>query len=101
MRKIQSGIVCFLLLSGSVSALKADSLFDFENVPLGTPTQFSDTNNGLTATFTSFNPAGTATPGAFIVWNNPFNQQVGSGLNLYENDATPPYNATGQQAIFN
>jgi hypothetical protein len=39
------------------------ALFDFESVPLGTPTPFSTTQGGITATFTS--PGGD--PGGFAV----------------------------------
>jgi len=56
-------VLCVLvLLVWTAGAARADSLFDFNSVPLGTLTTFSATNNGLTATFSS-----PADPGGFVV----------------------------------
>jgi len=55
-----------VLLVWTAGVARADSTFDFNSVPLGTPpgtaTAFSATNNGLTATFSS-----SADPGGFVV----------------------------------
>lgn len=60
---VAAGIV-FSLALATPSALLADSAaYTFESVPTGTLTPFSDTNNGITATFTSDN----GDPGAFGV----------------------------------
>ncbi len=51
-----------ILLFFSSTALFADTLFISGSVPPGTTTPFSETNNGLTATFSS-----PADPGGFII----------------------------------
>ena len=51
-----------VLLVWTAGVARADSLFDFNSVPVGTATTFSATNNGLTATFSS-----PADPGGFVV----------------------------------
>src|SRR5690348_18471155 len=98
MRNITKGIVSLLLIAGLVPALKADSIFDFSGDAVGTPTPFSDTNNGLTASYSSFNGA-TPTPNGFIVFTNPF-VNFGGGNNLYENDQIAPFPA-GQTSYTN
>lgn len=89
MRNIAKGIVSLLLITGVVPVLNADSIFDFSGDAVGTPTPFSDTNNGLTASYSSLNGA-TPTPNGFIVYTNPF-VNFGGGNNLYENDQIPPF----------
>jgi hypothetical protein len=58
-------LVVLLLLSST--ALFADSLFISGSVPPGTNTTFSETNNGLTATFSS-----PADPGGFVITGSFF-----------------------------
>lgn len=100
MGNVARGIVSLLVLAGSFSALQADSIFDFSadtpvaypgtplptTTPPGTQTTFTDTNNGISATFSSATAAGVNTPSGFIVQN--YNTFVNfSGPNsLYEND---------------
>jgi PEP-CTERM motif-containing protein len=56
-------VLCVLvLLVWTAGVTRADSLFDFNSVAVGTATTFSATNNGLTATFSS-----PAVPGGFVV----------------------------------
>ena len=56
-------VLCVLvLLVWTAGVARADSLFDFNSVPVGTATTFSATNNGLTATFSS-----PAVPVGFVV----------------------------------
>jgi hypothetical protein len=89
MRNITRGIVSLLLITGLVPVLNADSIFNFDADALNTPVPFSDTNNGLTASFSAFDTNGPG-PSAFIVFNNGF-VNFGGGNNLYENDQIPPF----------
>jgi hypothetical protein len=83
MRELFTGIVGVILLAGSAAVVRADSIFNFDNIPDSTTTAFSDTSNGVTATFTSNIADG------FIVQSaNQFQGFVG-GNNLYQQD--PPY----------
>jgi hypothetical protein len=89
MQNITKGIVSLLLIAGLVPVLKADSIFDFNGDAAGTVTPFSDSNNGLTASYSAFQGA-TPQPNGFIVWNNPF-INFGGGNNLYETAQVPGY----------
>jgi len=55
-----TGLALFFLLAG---VARADSSFTFESDPVGTATTFSNTNTGITATFSS-----PADPGGFQVY---------------------------------
>ncbi len=57
-------VIAFALLFVTVGVVRADSVFDFESDTANvTSTQFSNTQNGLTATFSS-----PADPGGFMVY---------------------------------
>ncbi len=104
MRSTTRGLVSLLVLGGSFSVLRADSIFDFSTdtpvqypgtplpttTPPGTQTTFTDTNNGISATFSSLTAGGANAPSGFIVQD--FNTFVNfSGSNsLYENDFITP-----------
>jgi hypothetical protein len=83
MRRFFSGILGVMLLAGSAAVVRADSIFNFDNIAAGTPTPFFDTNNGVTATFT-----GSISDGFIVQSANQFQGFVG-GNNLYQQD--PPY----------
>jgi hypothetical protein len=69
--------VLFLLalLLGTVGVARADSIFNFASDPVGTPTLFSNTNNGLTATFST-----SAGPGGFVIATSTFSTLTGNVL---------------------
>jgi len=69
--------VLFLLalLLGTVGVARADSVFNFASDPLTTPTLFSNTNNGLTATFST-----SADPGGFVIATSTFSTLTGNVL---------------------
>jgi hypothetical protein len=83
MRKISTGILGLLLAAGVASTVRADSLFDFESVPVNTLTTFTTTDpaSSVSATFRSF-VNGTDTPGLFVVGPDP--DGIGSGNRLIE-----------------
>src|SRR5689334_1771841 len=83
MGRISRGILGLLLAAAVVSTVRADSLFDFENVPVNTATTFTTTDpaSGVSATFRSFVNA-TDTPGLFTVGPDPAG--IGSGNRLIE-----------------
>lgn len=56
-------------------AANAATVFDFENIATGTSTAFTDTVNGLSATFTSG-----ADPGGFVVYPSIFETLTGNVL---------------------
>jgi hypothetical protein len=104
MRNFTTGFVCLLVLAGSASALRADSIFDFQGdtpvaypgvpapsvTPPGTQTTFTDTNNGIAATFTSAAAGGVNAPSGFIVQNFNTFQNFSGANSLYENDFIAP-----------
>ena len=104
MRNFTTGFVCLLVLAGSSSALRADSIFNFQTdtpvaypgtpapavTPPGTQTAFTDTNNGISATFTSATVGGVDAPSGFIVQNFNTFQNFSGANNLYENDFIAP-----------
>ena len=55
-------VLCAAMVLAIPVYCSASSVFNFDSVQFGTPTPFSDTNNGITATFSS-----TADPGGFEV----------------------------------
>jgi hypothetical protein len=63
------------LLLGTVGVARADSIFNFESNAVGTSTPFSDTNNGLTATFST-----SADPGGFVITTSFFLTLTGNVL---------------------
>lgn len=62
---VRLALACVIVFAATSCLLEADVVFDFENVPVGTATSFSDTVNGLSATFTS-----SGDPGGFHVLNS-------------------------------
>ncbi|MFZ0594449.1 MAG: PEP-CTERM sorting domain-containing protein [Bryobacteraceae bacterium] len=104
MGNVVRGFVSLLVVAGSASALRADSIFDFSTdtpvqypgtplpttTPPGTQTTFTNTNNGISATFSSLTASGVNAPSGFIVQN--YNTFVNfSGPNsLYESDFVTP-----------
>jgi len=80
MRRILTGVVCLLFVAGSTAVLKADAIFNFEDLVGGAMTPFTETNNGVTATFTS------SVAGAYDIDINP--EGIGSGLRLIQTDET-------------
>jgi hypothetical protein len=80
MKKILTGIFGLAFLIGSAGIAKADSIFNFEDIPRFTHDPFTETNNGVTATFT------TSDPGAFVVDVDPTG--IGSGLRLIQTNET-------------
>jgi hypothetical protein len=80
MRKMLAGIVGSIILAGSTAVLRADALYNFEDIPQDTRTTFLYTNNGVTATFSS------SIPGTYLVDVNP--DGVGSGQRLIQDAAT-------------
>jgi hypothetical protein len=65
----------FLAAAALCAAANATSVFNFDNDGLGTSTGFTDTNNGISATFTS-----TADPGSFVVYASMFDTLTGNVL---------------------
>jgi hypothetical protein len=76
---LKSGLLGLVLLTAAGSLGRAQqAVFDFENVPFGTATTFTDTVNGLSATFTS-NPDANGGLDGFVVDTisfPSFNQQA-------------------------
>jgi hypothetical protein len=68
-------ILPIVLLSGFSEAAKAASIFDFDADSIGRGTQFSDTSNGIPATFTS-----PGDPGGFGVQQSFFSGLTGNVL---------------------
>jgi hypothetical protein len=66
-RKLRSLFLGFAAILGAVASLHADSVFDFQGIAENTPTPITDTQNGVTATFTGLNASGTPTAGWFAV----------------------------------
>jgi hypothetical protein len=86
-------LVIFALLFVSLGVVRADSVFTFEsdtpydfgtNTP-GTATQFSNTNNGITATFST-----PTDPGGFDVYG-PFGFSTLTGNFLGTGQTAPPF----------
>lgn len=69
--------VVFLLVSmlGALGVARADSVFNFDSDAVGTATPFSDTNNGLTASFST-----AADPGGFVIATSFFKTLTGNVL---------------------
>lgn len=80
MRRIATGILTFVFVAGSAAVARADSIFGFEDLALGTSTAtpILETNNGVTASFT------TSIPGYFIVDTNP--DGIGTGQRLIQDE---------------
>jgi hypothetical protein len=57
------------------AAASADTIFNFDNDSLGTSTTFTDTVNGLSATFSS-----SADPGGFVIYASMFETLTGNVL---------------------
>jgi hypothetical protein len=63
--RISKGIFLLVLFIATVGIARADSVFTIESDPVGTTTTFSNTVNGLTATFST-----TSDPGGFEIYPN-------------------------------
>ena len=73
---IFSNTLKLLLATGAIcAAANASTIFNFDNDSLGTATNFTDTQNGLSATFSS-----TADPGGFVVYSSIFETLTGNVL---------------------
>lgn len=71
-----SKLILSLLAAGVLSgAAQASTIFNFDNDNLGTSTNFTDTVNGLSATFSS-----PADPGGFVVYASMFETLTGNVL---------------------
>ena len=57
-------VLCGVLAMASLSSARADVIFNFDAIPQNTFTEFSDTQGGITATFSSPND-----PGGAVVFN--------------------------------
>lgn len=86
MRKISTSFVCLLVITGSFSALKADSIFNFDDLQLGALTPLTETSNGVTATFSAVDGGGNPVASAYDVETNP--NGIGSGQRLIRTDAS-------------
>lgn len=68
--------LCVVLAAAALSAAaNASTVFNFDGDTLGTSTTFTDTVNGLSATFSS-----TADPGGFVVYQSMFETLTGNVL---------------------
>ncbi|MGA7412103.1 MAG: hypothetical protein WBW33_16630 [Bryobacteraceae bacterium] len=68
--------LCVVLAAAALSAAaNASTVFKFDGDTLGTSTTFTDTVNGLSATFSS-----TADPGGFVVYQSMFETLTGNVL---------------------
>ncbi len=65
----------FLATAALSIAANASTIFNFDNDSLGTTTNFTDTVNGLSATFSS-----TSDPGGFVVYASMFETLTGNVL---------------------
>ena len=72
---VLQAILWVVLLSGCSGAANAASIFDFDGDPIGLGTGFSDTSNGISATFTS-----PGDPGGFGVQQSLFSGLTGNVL---------------------
>jgi hypothetical protein len=66
-RRLRCLFFGFAAILGVGAPLRADSVFDFQGIAESTPTPITDTQNGVTATFTGLNPSGVPTAGWFAV----------------------------------
>jgi PEP-CTERM motif len=80
MRRILTGILSLVFVAGSAVMARADSIFNFEDLPLNTVTTFTETNSGVTATFTS------SIPGTFEISTDPTG--IGTGQRLIQTDTS-------------
>lgn len=86
MRRIATGILTFVFVAGSAAVVRADSIFNFEDLTLGTQAPFTETNNGVTATFSS------SLPNTFDIEADPAG--IGSGQRLIQIDTTTANNVS-------
>lgn len=82
-RSIATLVGLFTAVAGGIIPLHASSMFIDGDVPLGTPTPFSDSSNGLTALFSSSaDPGGFATSASFLSWGPEMLSSQGINLTL-------------------
>ena len=93
-------VLCGVLASAGFSSARADAIFDFDAVTQGTQTAFSDTQNGITANFSSSgDPGGFGVGPSFFappIANNVLlspgsNFETGSFIPLFATFDTPLY----------
>jgi hypothetical protein len=85
-RRIATGILTFVFVAGSAAVARADSIFNFDDLALGTQAPFTETNNGVTATFT------TSLPNTFDIETDPAG--IGSGQRLIQIDTATADNVS-------
>jgi hypothetical protein len=68
-------ITCGTLSLAASPVANADTIFNFDSDSVGTSTTFTDTSNGLSATFSS-----SADPGGFIIYASMFDTLTGNVL---------------------
>ena len=73
--KLKNTLRIFLACGAFCAAANASTTFNFDNDSLGTATNFTDTVNGLSATFSS-----SADPGGFVVYQSIFETLTGNVL---------------------
>lgn len=73
--KLKNTLRIFLACGAFCAAANASTIFNFDNDSLGTATNFTDTVNGLSATFSS-----SADPGGFVVYQSFFETLTGNVL---------------------
>lgn len=73
--KLNKSIKLFLAIALPCAAANATSIFNFDNDTLGTSTTFTNTNNGVSATFSS-----SGDPGGFVVYPTIFETLTGNVL---------------------
>lgn len=86
MRRIATVILTCAFVAGSAAVAQADSIFNFDDLALGTQAPFTETNNGVTATFTS------SLPNTFDIETDP--SGIGSGQRLIQIDTTTADNVS-------
>ena len=67
MQRLRCLFFGFAAILGVGASLRADTVFDFQNIAESTPTPITDTQNGIGATFTGLNASGVPTNGWFAV----------------------------------
>jgi hypothetical protein len=72
---IKNTLRLLLACAAACCAASASTVFNFDNDNLGTATNFTDTVNGLSATFSS-----AADPGGFVVYSSMFETLTGNVL---------------------
>jgi hypothetical protein len=85
-RRIATSVLGLVFVAGSAAIARADSIFNFEDLALGTQAPFTETNNGVTATFA------TSLPNTFDIETDP--DGIGSGQRLIQIGTTTANNVS-------